>query len=820
MVKLIGLGRDKALFTQYVRIIPHATTNASIEPVIRMMDHLHSFRRPFREELQKGRVHFRYLIHRSKTGKLTFYLGFPSDRSTGILRMMKMLYPDVELEDITHDAIPLTPDPQLPVGLVGGVMNSFNDNRSGFSFKRYDGCTDFEDVLFSLGDEKDSEAWLDITVIPEKDKNIKSKIKASMDSFKNISSSSFLSDAGLSRNDFAAALRGQQKHTNKNKPVNISRDMSQEQKQQLKALEQRYTGRESVFAVNIGILCHGKYPDAQLQTIASTINHMFKLDNNLFLQKIRKYEGFVFSTEPKVKSDNCVIMTGPELGNVVRLPQSKHRIYERIPHIKIGQTLLSKDELTKGIHVGHMDHPVGGNDRSVKIPVKEILKHFVLTGQTGSGKSSMLMEIFDALISEFIEQPKNGVGFTLFDPAQETVASILNRLRHYEKIGKKVDWSKIHYFNFSREDYVLPMNLLYRRREEPIYNVSNEVLELITSAYGPAVRMERIVRNCLGTLMNDPITSHSILGMLPLLMDTHFRNQIVPKYVNDDYMLSQFWKNEFPALSETRGFVEPLLNRLSPFQTNADMRRMFGHHEMKLQIRKWMDEGHIVLFDIKGLSNQAIKLVGGYVANQYHKEAQTRSTGSRAHLLIYDEAHETQFPVLTTIQAKDRKHGLSLGLCTQFLEQFTPELVKSITENVGNIFSARQGPESGKIISRMTRGTFDQDTLQSLPDNRIAIYTWSVVNGEKRRATATVRCAPPYVYRPDGSGEWADYENEREMETAFKWGLQRGMALFKRDGISANEVDRSISHYLKTGRPLDNQEAAGEDQLKPKLRKW
>lgn len=819
---LINKISSKRLQYRYLQIIPHKETKSLLNTVQQLMELIYGFKRPYSEEIIKGQVWFRYLIYRNCEGKIKFYFGFPEDRTTGIYRVLNMVYPGIELVETSHSDLPFTLDQTLQQDYreaVGGYMRSLDGNRVGYAFRNFDGSSGLEDVLYSLGDEDTSEIWLDVLMSPIHPKYLQKDISTSMKSLESSGSESisFAKQSGLTKEDFAAAIRGQDNKGIRNVSQSKNkRDMNPEQKEKLKALGQRFTGREPAFHCSIQLLVHGKHPDAQLQTVAATIKNILQYDNTLQVVKKKRLENRFFNSVPN--PINKIVMTGPEMANIFRLPNGDHRIYSRIPHIQPGQSNLKKDELQTGIHIGHLDHPAYSGNRSVRIPKKEILKHFVLTGQTGSGKSAMLMEMMDALIHDFIDNPAKSVGFTLFDPAQETAASVLNRLRFYEKQGKKVDWSKVHYFNFDDDKYVLPMNLLHKDPNESIYNIANEALELITAAFGPAPQMERITRNSLITLLSDPNVPHSILGILPLLMNEKFRNRIVPRYTAEDYMISQFWSMEFPDLAQnTKSLIGPLLNRLSPIQTNADTRRMFGHSEMKLQIRRWMDEGHIVLFDVRGLSKSALKISGGYVANQYHKEAQKRPTGSRAHLLIYDEAHETQYPVQATIQAKDRKHGLSLGLCTQFIGQLNKELVDNITENVGNIFSARQGPNSAKVIAQITNGKLNTDILQGLPDNTIAVYTWSYDKGEKKRVTTTVQCSPPFVYRPDGSGEWADYNNETEMKTAFLWGLQRGRSLLKRDGIIISEVDASIGAYLKTGYPKVSEE---KNVTVKKTRSW
>jgi Ftsk gamma domain len=237
---------------------------------------------------------------------------------------------------------------------------------------------------------------------------------------------------------------------------------------------------------------------------------------------------------------------------------------------------------------------------------------------------------------------------------------------------------------------------------------------------------------------------------------------------------------------------------LSALTTNPTMRRMFGQREWKVPLRKYMDEGHICLWDLLNVSQANLKLTMGHLANQYHTTAKRRPENvSRPHLLKIDEAHEVQLPVIPKIIYEDRKFGLSLGLITQFANQLNSDIVAAISEVAGTVMSCYLGSDSAAKVSKMTNGAFEPSYLQNLPERVTAVYTQVEVNGRKEVTTFTVKAPPPVVFMP--SGIVADYKNGQEMIQAQNWGKNKGLEIQKRDWIHADQIDSEISEYMKTG---------------------
>ncbi|MFC5402922.1 DNA translocase FtsK [Cohnella soli] len=812
---------------RYIRILQHEENVQSVDQIKRWTLVLSEYQRTWAHRQRKGREWFRLLFHKDQAGKIGIYLGFPEDRITGIKNLVKNTYPLAEIHDIPHTDLPLGGNPSMPKDKkprkkkneieCGYFDLQQKGEMEGLALQTYAGQHSLEEVLLSL-QAVDSEAWLDIMFSPESNRSLKRAVEKTKKAIEHKGISKPTGQAGRAGGQFVEDLkksfsldpnvRPDQYSKATAKPAAQQRkaplsEMDHDDRSQLQTLQKRYTGREAAFEVAIRLLVVGEYAEALAQTTAANIRSYLQMDNGLRFIKNRNMKAKVEERVP-YRPTQTFLMTGDEIANLVRLPVAKHRVMDNVPHLKKGQRSLEADELSTGISIGKLIHPIQVK-REVKISHTQMNKHFLLVGKTGSGKSSELLEIVESLINDFIDNPKTAPGFTFSDPARDTVATILNRLRQKELAGKKVDWSRVHYFYPADPDYSLPLNLLYHKENEMPDDVVEDVVATLTGLFeitGP--RMEHVMRNAVTTLVLDPGQKHSLLGIIPLLRDERFRKRVLARVHEDS--IKEFWKHDFPGYEKQLDqVISPIVNRLSPFKTNKLMQRMFGQQEWRLDIRKWMDEGHIVLFNWRGVNEKILSLAGNKITNQYHAEFQGRSTSAKTHYTIWDEAHRTPFKIINKMIAEDRKFGSSCGFSTQFPEQLPGDLLNSFTEIAGNVFTTKLGKKSAGIIQGVTAGAFSAQYLQELPERVVAIFTESIVNGRADQTTFTVECDPPYLFHPDGSGRWANHKDEEEMERAIQWGLEKGRELMARDTTPAQKADELINEYLRPGSILRTQ---------------
>lgn len=809
VTRQIKIKKKYKMSYRYIRILQHEDNISITDKIKHMITVIHEYKRTWLEKTRKGREWFRLLIYKDSNGEVSIYLGFPEDRINGIKTTLKNTYPLIEMHDTAHADLPLKDNQDKNVE-SGYFELQKKGAMSGLSLQSYTGGDGLEDVLLAM-ESDDTDVWFDILFTPESNDKLKRNIRLSIKDIKEKRQKALGGSASKANlmDEFTEELKKsfstdktapRPKQVNRSAPRKLTvSDLEPEEISQINAMKKRYVGRETQYQVTIRLLVRGQYASAVAQTVAANVRAQFQMDNGLRFVRRRAIRKKILETVPYYPA-HIFLLTGDELANVVRLPDAKHRVMEYVPHLKKGQRSLDPDELSEGISIGKLIHPTL-KGRNVRISHRQMNKHFILTGKTGSGKSSALMEMLQSLLVDWQANSK-APGFTFLDPARDTVATILNRLMQMEAEGKEVDWNRVHYFNLGDPEYSLGLNLLYSKPGESPDDVVETALGMITRTYGGlnAPQMERVIRNCLTTLVLDT-EPHVILGIIPLLRDPRFRARVLARITEPT--IKEFWRFEFPPLEEKLDqVISPILNRLSSFNTNVIMRRMFGQPLWKLSIRKWMDEGHIVLFDFRGVREQILGLAGEHIVNQYHAEFQGRSTSAKTHYFIADEAHRTPYPIINKMIAEDRKFGLALGFSTQFPEQLPPDLLKSFKEITGNVMTTTLGSESAGIVAKASAGKFNAQYLQDLPERVVAVYTGIDRNGVTEQTTFTVMCPPPYLFKPDGSGVWANHLDQDEMKKALEWGLDRGRELQARDSTLGTVADEIIHQYLRPGTPL------------------
>lgn len=785
---------------RYLRILPHADVKAETDRIMRLAEQFGGYGRPKKERLRRGREWFRFLVYMGERG-IELYTGYPQDRSTGVDKALEAAYPECERHPVSHDEIPL---PKPKGGYGGYFVLRERGEREGLPLHPFDARKDeWPDVLLFL----EPGTWIDLVFSPASPAELKKLVKRAAQAVRpdprkpsgGWSSVAEIGMAALKEFDPRNSGKGQRRQAPQ-RPPSLSQ-LDPDEAARYRALMDRFTGRERAFDVMLSVWSEHEYASSVIQSLAARLETMMGYQNGIHLRRTRRCP--ISKVAPAPYPPQLMVWTAPELANIFHLPSGDHRVMGKIPHLERGQRSLRKDELSEGVSIGYLRHPLQ-QGRPVAIPFEQFTKHFVLTGMTGSGKSSTAVMAVQSLLDQWVADPKRAPGFSYFDPARETVATILTRLLKAELDGAKIPWEKVHYAYLGPTDYPLGLNLLHHQQGENIDAVAKEVLHLLKYAYaGDTPRMDRLVENALLTLLEDRRT-HTILGIVPVLTDENWRDRILPNV--RDPVVRQFWEHGFESTA-----IDPILNRLSPLLTNRTMRRMFGQRKWSLDLRKYMDEGHIFLWDLLNVSKENVKLAVGHVITQYHHTAKTRSSGAKPHILMVDEAHLVQVPVMEKILAEDRKYGLCLGLITQYIGQFSDSLVTAITEIAGTILTCTQGMKSAGAVEAMTAGAFEREFLQKLPERVVAVYTKTKnESGRSEITTFTVESDPPYMYRPNG--EIADYRNEREVKEAIRWALSKGKELQARDGTPAAVVDIEIEQYLRGNTLFQEAEEYGPER--------
>lgn len=481
-------------------------------------------------------------------------------------------------------------------------------------------------------------------------------------------------------------------------------------------------------------------------------------------------------------------LSGNELANLFQLPtlfRKDEDTIKRINYLFPGQITLNDDEYKEGIYVGKNYHPIQ-KDRKVYLDLDQARKHGIISGSTGSGKSSEVEEWIDELLLNKLKDP-NAPGFTFFDPLESSALGVIDKILKLKDDGHDIEelLKKVRYIDLSVDDYIFPISLLNSNVSDP-----TETLDFFKSLYGDqnTIQVDRMMSSALKALLEDS-EDHSIFDMQEIFNtnDDTFRQGLIKRLSKDIYAT-----DEVSFLKSTRfnqSVSDPILNRLDPFKNTRQKKLMFGlpnKYDCVKDIRKWMDEGYIILFNLKGLSKFDIKVICGYLTTQYYLTSLARPDFSMIHLLLIDEAHDVQMPIFPKIGAKSRKGGLGLFLITQFIEQFDPDYLKQLMGNINTFISFKQKEAAAMTLQRnIPSQDVSKNDLMNLPT--FVGYLSTEEKGKEQ--SILIKVKPPYRYT---NGKLVDHKNVTEVQENLNKNRKFAHELMARDFLSREEAERIV----------------------------
>ncbi|WP_124726621.1 helicase HerA domain-containing protein [Staphylospora marina] len=760
---------------KYIRILPSGQVNLELEKIAELTRTFGGMVRPWQLRFRFGRPWFRLRFAiPSGSNEIGIYMAYPRDKENSVKDTIRSVYPSAEIHDITEEQFP-----QPSKGGAGGHFYYAFGSKKGLPLASLQQTkkSQLESILNCLRPG----TYLDLQFAPVSWKELADRSEDALDQLKR----------------------------------KKMKDMDPEDRMRRISLMQRLTGRELTFHVRLTLWSNHEKANQVIRSTAESIETAMKHDGAITFYRHNWWN--------MLDDKNLVPIPWPftimtwdcdEIANLFHLPPSDGYIYQEpkeegpdvrgyIAHLEPNQRSLTSDELTEGVLIGKIRHPL--ESREVRVPYEQLSKHFLITGASGMGKSSLTVEMLQSMLNDWFDDPDNHPGFTVFDPAREIIPIIENRLRVAEQFGVKFPREKVHHFNLSHDATHVPaLNLLHRIEGLSSNQLAHEVatvLVTLAEENESLLRTRRLMGMAVQSLLEDN-ERHTILGIDDLFRNEAFRKRVLQN-VNDPYV-KRFWANADEQ--ELRREAEFVIHRVDRLLQSPTMRRLFCQKEMSLDVRRYMDEGHIVLIDAYGLKEYDLRVTAGHILNQYYQTARRRPAGSRFHLMMMDEAHLMQIPLLTEIFMEDRKYDFGLGLITREIDQFNnEELMQTMKSNIGMVISCAQTEGSDEVES-LTRNSFRREFIESLPVRHAAVY----IRLKRRQRSAVTTCVvenePPHVYKPDGKE--ANHRTP-EKEEAMQWGLEWGLEIMKNspEVRPVEVVDREVADYMNAS--LDYKQNSG-----------
>lgn len=339
---------------------------------------------------------------------------------------------------------------------------------------------------------------------------------------------------------------------------------------------------------------------------------------------------------------------------------------------------------------------------------EERRRHLYVIGQTGTGKSTLLLNLIrQDLVA--------GEGLALLDPHGDLAEAVLAHVPR-SRTNDLV--------------YVNPADLERPIGLNPLSCVSDDLKPIVADgvvsafrhvwpdSWGP--RLDYILTNAVRALLDAP---GATLLMLPrLLVDDAFRAQLVGQHVRDP-VVRAFWVNEYEGYSTSfrSEAIAPIQNKIGKALMVPSLRNMLAQPKSTITFRRLMDEGAIVICNLaKGsLGESTAHLLGALITTSLAQAALSRAdtaTAARRIFHLYaDEFQSFATESFGLILSEARKYALTLTIGHQYLDQLPLSLRAAVFGNAGSVLACRTGAADAPIVAEQI-GIENSGALLDLPN--------------------------------------------------------------------------------------------------------
>ncbi len=451
-----------------------------------------------------------------------------------------------------------------------------------------------------------------------------------------------------------------------------------------------------------------------------------------------------------------------------------------------------------GLLLGHVGPPA--RERKVRFSTPDRTRHCYILGATGTGKSTLLYNMF-------VQDIEGGSGVCLLDPHgdlyHEVCEAVPRRRINDVILIEPADVERAVGLNF------LECHGPYSQTE--INFISNELIRIFDRLYdlrqtgGPV--FELYMRQALFLVMDNDIEGGTLMDIPLLFEDDKYRSRLIEHCRNPHTV--GFWRGQAErARGETslKNMAPYITSKLNRFTCNGLLRPIIGQPHSTASFRECMDRGRIVLVNLsKGrLGEFDTRLLGMLVIGKLFQAALQRvdvpASKRRPFFLYVDEAQNFTTDTVAHLLAEARKFALHLTLANQTLCQvsgggYHANLMETILGNVGSLLLFRIGAPDAEKMAAYTRPELKARSLENLPDHHAAARL--LVSGRPTRPFVFRTLAP----RIADSGDRAENATTRKILQANRSGYTR----------SIPEVEREIRTRSERVMALELQEQVPRD---------
>lgn len=403
--------------------------------------------------------------------------------------------------------------------------------------------------------------------------------------------------------------------------------------------------------------------------------------------------------------DHGILLGVEEIASVFHFPISTTET-PKIKWLKAGSAPPPTDIPKEGVYIGTNDYR--GVDTDVYLSQNDRRRHYYVIGQTGTGKSTILIEMAK-------QDVKNGHGMCYIDPHGDAIEDILTAV-------PKERAEDVVYFDPADTERPFGLNMLEFSKPEEKTFVVNEIINIFDKLYdlkatgGPM--FEQYMRNAMLLIMDDPDSGSTLMEIPKVLADENFRRMKLEKCTNT--VVKSFWEEEAEKAggeAALANMVPYITSKLTPFLSNDMMRPIISQQKSTLDFREIMDTQKILLVNLsKGkIGETNSHLLGMIIVGKLLMAGLGRvdmAEDDRKDFYLYiDEFQNVTTDSIAQILSEARKYRLALIIAHQFIGQLSEDISKAVFGNVGSLAAYRVGPEDAEFLQKQFEPVFTSQDL-------------------------------------------------------------------------------------------------------------
>ena len=349
---------------------------------------------------------------------------------------------------------------------------------------------------------------------------------------------------------------------------------------------------------------------------------------------------------------------------------------------------------------------------------RERMRHVVVLGKTGSGKSYLLRYMSE----QDIEHDR---GFIYFDLHGDATPFLMRRINARERREHRHLSDRL--ILVDPADPIMSIGLNPLEQESPDFIAIAEVAEILKRHWGLqhfGARTDELLRNSLFVLSANHLT---LVELAPLLADSDFRFACFEKVGNPE--VREYFDLRYDQASDAMQATmrEPILNKTSAFTADPKFRHIVGQEHSSFSFREAMDQGLWIIVNLAKGRLGAQSLTLGSLIFTMVKNALFTRTADRLCTIYCDEVQNfvAQAHEIETMLAESRKMYTGFVTAHQFMDQLPPEMRAALLSVGTHVFFQLSSQDAAHVSQALGGGRSLTERLKNLPQRHAVVKTGS-----------------------------------------------------------------------------------------------